>query len=122
MAAALTARGKQSQEALLAVLLALAVMETFLSKRTTALHAAETLWMPVFVQGSDHFIQDGFVAMCTMGREKSKIVRLAVRPAVLFEKIAASQLGLAFSANKVLWVPHFAQRRHHLSHDRFLTR
>lgn len=56
LAAALTAGSKQSQKALLAVLLALTVMETFLSKRPAALDAAETLWVPVLIQSGDHFI------------------------------------------------------------------
>lgn len=30
---------------------------TFLSKRTAALHTAKTLWVPVFIQGRDHFLK-----------------------------------------------------------------
>lgn len=111
----MTAGSKQSQEALLAVLLALTVMETFLSKGAAALHTAETLWVPVLVQSRDHFIQYGFVAVRAVRGEQREVVRLAVRPPVLLEEVSTAQLRLTLGAHEVLGVPHLPQSCHHLS-------
>lgn len=117
----MTAGCKQSQEALLAVLLAFTVMETFIPEGAAALDTAETLWMPVLVQSSDHFIQYGLVAVCAVRGEEGEVVGLAVRSSIFFKKVTAAQLRLALAAHKMLRVPHLSQSRHHLSHHRLLT-
>lgn len=121
LGAALAARGEQGQEALLAVLVALAVMETFLPERPAALDAAEALGVPVLVQGGDHFVEDGLVAVCTVRGVEGEVVGLAVRPPILLKEVPAAQLGLTLRAHEVLRVPHPPQGRHHLSHHRLLA-
>lgn len=121
LGASLATGGEEGQEALLAVLLTLAVMETFLSECPAALDATETLRVPILVQGGDHFIEYGLVAVCAVGRVEGKVVRFAVRLTVLFEEVPAAQFCLTLRAHKVFRVPYPPQSSHHLSYNRFLT-
>lgn len=55
--------------------------------------------------------------MGAVGGEEGEVVRLAVRPSILLKEVAVPQLGLTLGADKVLWVPHPSQRRHHLQQE-----
>lgn len=62
-------------------------------------------------------VQNGLVAVGTVGGEEGEVVRLAVRPSVLFKEVAIPQFGLTFGADKVLGVPHLSESRHHLRQE-----
>lgn len=62
-------------------------------------------------------IENGLAAVGTVGGEEGEVVRLAVRPPVLFKEVAIPQLCLTLGADKVLGVPHLSQGRDHLRQE-----
>lgn len=121
LAAPLTAGGKELVKVLAAILLPVFLVKAFLSKGPPTLDATEVFRVPILIQRSHHFIQDGFAAESAAGREELEVISLAVRGAVLLKKIAAPHLLLAVGADKVLGVPGTPQRGHHLPSDGFLA-
>lgn len=119
--AAFTTRRKQRQETLLTVLLSITVVKPFISECPAALDAAEALRMPVLIECRDHFIENGFIAVCAVRRVQAEVIRLAVRTPVLLKEVTVPQFTFTLGAHKVFGVPHLPQRRHHLSHNRFLA-
>lgn len=67
LAAPTAFRGKQGQVVRPAVWFSILLMESLLTKLLTAVGTEKMFWMPVGVQGSDTFIQDGSVAIGTPG-------------------------------------------------------
>lgn len=66
--------------------------------------------------GASH-VQNGLVAVGTVGGEEAEVVGLAVRPSVLLKEVAVPQLSLTFGADEVLGVPHLSESRDHLRQE-----
>lgn len=115
--AAATLGGKQLEVVLLAVGLAVLLVEAPLAKLLATLGAEEVLRVPGLVQGRHAFVEDGPVAVSAAGREDVVVVCLAVGLIVPLKEVLGAQLLVAVGTREVLGVPCAPQGRHHLSDD-----
>jgi hypothetical protein len=123
----------------LAVRLAVLLVEAALAELLAALRAEEVLRVPRLLQRRHAFlskfnmqkttiflsvwkigfarsyVENGPVAVGAARRKQIVVVGLAVGRAVALKEVARAQLGVALLASEVLRVPGLAQRRDHLN-------
>lgn len=119
--AAATFGGKHVKVVLSAERLSILLVETFWSKKGSALGTEEVLRVPSLVQSRHNFIQYGPITVVASGREEAVVVFLAVRLPLALKEVLGAYLLLTVGAHKVLRVPRSAHGSHHLSNYRLLA-